>query len=493
MKKILTIFLCFCFVFFYGGCASSSALDKIAKDKTTYNMNLTFNEREHSLTGEQIIRYTNNTTSVLNNLCLHLYPNSFSKGAVNKPVSELNMDRAYPEGFSDGYIEIKKVLVNNKETTYEITGEDEDILDIKFKIPLQPTALHEIYIKYFVEIPNVLHRFGYSNNSVNLANFYPIACVYENGGYNISSYNSNGDPFYSDIASYNVSISYPSDYVIASTGNKKISVSGNTAKCSITAKAVRDFAFVLSKKFKVLTEMVNNTQLNYYYYSDENAQNSVQTCVKTLKTFNELFGDYPYPTLDIVETGFVYGGMEYPNIVYISDSLSSYEEYTYVIVHEIAHQWWYGLVGNNEFDYGWLDEGLAEYSCLLFYENNIEYGIEYGKLIKNALENYQLFIDVYSQVFKQVDTSMNRKLNEYQTEPEYTYTAYTKSMLMHDALRNILGTKLYIKCLKNYFEEYKFCNVIPQNMIDSFSKTANRDLNNFFNSWIDGNVVFSVK
>ena len=492
MKKYIIFISCFLISICLFGCFKTTDLEKIAKNKTSYNMNLTFDEKEHTLTGEQTVSFVNNTNQVLKNVCFHLYPNSFSSGAVNKPVSELNTLKAYPNGFSEGYIEIKKVLVNNKETTYEIIGEDEDILDVNFKIPLQPTALHEIYIKYVVEIPNVLHRFGYTDNSVNLANFYPIVCVYENNGYVTSPYNFNGDPFYSEIASYDVSISYPKNYTIASTGTKNISTSGISNKCKMQANAVRDFAIVLSKKFNVISQMVNNTQVSYYYYGDENAQQSLDTCVKSFKTFNNLFGKYPYSTLDIVETGFVYGGMEYPNIVFISDNLSSYEDYTYVIVHEIAHQWWYGLVGNNEYNYGWLDEGLAEYSCLLFYENNEDYNIDYNVLVSNALANYELFLDVYNQVFSKVDTSMNRSLDMFATEPEYTYTAYTKAMLMHDALRNILSTTTYLNCLKNYFNEFKFKNVTPLDMINSFSKTSNRDLTNFFNSWINGDVVFST-
>ena len=449
-KNFIIIFVLssICLTFF--GCFNKSDLELIAKDKSQYNMQLTYNDIEHTLSAEQTVRYVNNTGKVLTNLCFHLYPNFFSSGATNKPVSSLDIQKAYPNGFSEGNVTIKKVLVNNKNANYEIAGEDQNILDIKFNIALQPTALHEIYIKYVVGIPNVLHRFGYSDVATNLANFYPIACVFENGEFNTSPYSINGDPFYSDISNYNVSITYPKEYVIASTGNKTIKESNNNHTCEIKAIAVRDFAMVLSKNFQMKTEEVNNVKVNYYYHSDIQPDNSLTTCVKSLQTYNQLFGNYPYQSLDVVETGFLYGGMEYPNLVYISDSLETYEDYTYVIVHEIAHQWWYGVVGNDEFAYGWLDEGLTEYSCMLFYENNPEYNIDYTKLIANALSNYQLFLDVYNQVFNKVETTMNRNLNQFNTQPEYVYTAYTKAMLLHDALRNILGTKTYLKCLINF-------------------------------------------
>lgn len=483
---IISMFFCFC------ACFKTTDLDKICKNKNEYKLSLTYNETEHTLSGEQIVRYVNNTGKVLTNACFHLYANNFSKGAVNKPVSENNISKAYPNGFSEGHIEIKKVLVNNKNANFELTGDDENILDVKFNVALQPTALHEIYIKFVVAVPNVLHRLGYTDNSVNLANFYPVACVYENNNFVTDAYNSNGDPFYSDIAKYDVEIKYPLNYEIACTGVKKISSDNNNKICKSSAKAVRDFAIVLSKNFKVVSEEIDGINVNYFYYSDKKPEESLKTCVNSIETFNNLFGKYPYESLDVVETGFLHGGMEYPNLVMISDKLDSYEDYTYVIVHEIAHQWWYGLVGNNQYQYGWLDEGLAEYSCMLFYENNSEYGKDYQTLIQNALNNYQLFLDVYREVYGKVETTMNRKLNEFPTEPEYSYTAYTKAMLMQDALRNVLGTKTYLKCLRDYFEQYKFLTVTPENLVSAFSESCNKDLTSFFNAWINGEVVFSA-
>ena len=145
---------------------------------------------------------------------------------------------------------------------------------------------------------------------------------------------------------------------------------------------MRDFAAVLSKKFEVKKEKVGATEVAYYYYDDEQADASFNTAVKALKTFNEMIGKYPYKTLSVVKTNFVHGGMEYPNLVYISENLNNYEDYTNVIVHEIAHQWWYGVVGNNAYANGWMDEGLTEYTTALFYEFNKEYNIKKDDVIK---------------------------------------------------------------------------------------------------------------
>ena len=246
---------------------------------------------------------------------------------------------------------------------------------------------------------------------------------------------------------------------------------------------------MLSTKFNKLSEKVGNTIVNYYYYNDTNQDESLKTSCLALSSFNDMFGEYPYKVLNVVESNFVHGGMEFPELVLISDDLDTYEDYTETIVHEIAHQWWYGLVGNNEFDSGYLDEGLAEMSTALFYDANPSYNITYETTIENAESSYSLFIDVYTDVFGSVDTTMNRKLNEYRTEPEYVYMAYVKGVLMYDNLRQILGEKKFLKALKNYYETNKGTNVKLDDMIKCFNKTAKTDLSGFFDSWVNGKVV----
>ena len=181
--------------------------------------------------------------------------------------------------------------------------------------------------------------------------------------------------------------------------------------------------------------------------------------------------------------------MEYPNLVFISDSVENQSDYINVIVHEIAHQWWYGIVGNNEYNYGWLDEGLTEYSTLLFYEENPEYNVDTKELIKTTTNSYVTFVEVYEKVFGSVDSSMNRKLNEYNNESEYVYISYVKGMLIFDSLREILGRDKFYKGLQVYFEDNKFKIATPDNLIAAFEKASHTSLKDFFSSWIDGKVT----
>ena len=476
------------------GCTNKNFVANFSKDVNIYNIDIAVDEVNHTASVKQSTNYINKTDTSLDNVCFHLYADVFKKGVANKPVSVLYESKAYPNGESFGGIEISSVKIDDKQAVVEYEGTDKTILKVNLEQEIFPKDRVTICFEYTLTLPNVNHRFGYGNNTINLANFYPIACVFENGNFNKSEYHYNGDPFYSDISNYNVTISNYETFALASTGNVLESkIVDHKSITKIQALAVRDFAFVLSDKFSTKQTKVGNTTINYYYYNDKSPEKSLQTAVDSLNTFNSLIGNYPYQTLSVVESNFVHGGMEYPNLVLISDCLEKYEDYQNTIIHEIAHQWWYGMVGNNEYNYGWLDEGLTEYTTALFYEKNPSYSLTYDEIINNANSSYCMFVEVYSDIFGEVDTTMNRDLSQFKTEPEYIYISYVKGVLLFDSLREVLGSKTFFKCLKKYFEIYKGQNVSPSEMISSFETTSLRNLENFFNSWIEGKVVIVPK
>jgi aminopeptidase N len=181
--------------------------------------------------------------------------------------------------------------------------------------------------------------------------------------------------------------------------------------------------------------------------------------------------------------------MEYPNLVYISDAISNVQDYQNTIIHETAHQWWYGVVGNSAYHYGWLDEGLTEYATLLFYEQNPSYNVDIKESIKASTNSYVLFVEIYSEYIDNLDTSLDRNISEYATEPEYVYMAYVKGMLLFDNLRETIGDKKFFEGIKYYYTQNLFDNVTPEIMIENFSKCSGTNLTSFFDSWIKGKVV----
>lgn len=483
MKKCLLAFLIlFFFPIFLSSCGQN-------KDISSYSMHIVFDDETKSLCVRQSVNYINTSDNAFESIKFHLYPNAFREDAKRSPVSIANKSVAYPNGESFGNIEISSVCVDGESCEFQIAGEDDNILIVPLKTLLYPDEKVDIAMQYNVSLPNINHRFGYGEETVNLANFYPIACVYdENRGYMEKLYTASGDPFYSDIANYEVKIEYNKSYMLASTGTNQTTVTKDDKITICKANRVRDFAIVLSKNFQLLSQRVGNVEMEYYFTDDQNAKSSLDLSCKALSFFSESFGQYPYAKLSVVQNDFLYGGMEYPNLVMISNQLDEEEKY-YVIVHEIAHQWWYGIVGNNEYDEAWVDESMTEYSTALFFENHDEYGFDYDTIVTKANDSFKFFFDVYKSILNEVDTSMDRSLYEFATEPEYFHCIYTQGIIMFDSLREIVGEKKIYKCFRDYFDRYAFSKARGVDLIFSFSKTCMTNLESFFESYLKGKVV----
>lgn len=459
---------------------------------TNYSIQLSYNEETCVLSGNEKVEYVNNYDNMFQSLYFHLYPNAFREGAKNGVVSANNVNDAYPNGYSYGKIEILGVVYENGDNAiFEICGEDRNILFVKLLEDLYPEESVVLNITFETTLANINHRLGYGENTINLGNFYPIACVYESGkGFSQSLYHSNGDPFYSECANYDVELECSSTFQVASTGAlKDFSIVENKSYSKISAEKVRDFCLVLSKKFAKVERVHQDVKVNYYgYENDANLQECLNISVDALKTFENLYGKYPYSQISIVKSNFVHGGMEYPNIVLISDKIYNQSDINYVIVHEIAHQWWYGLVGNDEYNHAWMDEGLAEYSTLLFYRENQTYGEDFAELTSSAIERYKLFEEVYNRVVGHVDGRMERPLCDFATEPEYVECTYTKGVIMFNSLREIVGEKKFISTLRNYFKEFIYKNASPPDLIACFVSSCGKNVEGFFDSWLNGRV-----
>ena len=244
---------------------------------------------------------------------------------------------------------------------------------------------------------------------------------------------------------------------------------------------------VLSKEFESVVDTETGVEITYYFYDDSQPAKSIEYAKKSIKLFTEKFGEYPYSTYSVVQTEFIQGGMEFPALVMISDNLEQ-NAYGEVIVHETAHQWWMSAVGNNEVEHAFLDEGLAEYSVVLFYENYPEYNLSRKQLIESSEKTYKVFCSVYDKIVGKTNTVMLRPLGEFSSEYEYVNMAYIKPCIMFDYLRQSVGDKGFFEALKRYYDNYKFKNATPDDLIASFVKTG-KDTESFFYSFFNGKVI----
>lgn len=484
MKKtvlFLAILLSFVSVFGLTGCKNGKS------DRTTYTIDCALTG--HELTATERVNFYNSTDTALTEIKFNLFGNAFRKDAKYNPISAQYTSRAYPNGLSYGDMDIKKVTCGDTDLRYSVCGEDQNVLSVELMQELFPDERVEMVIEYTLNLANVVARTGYNDHTINLANFYPIVCAYDDAqGFYECLYYANGDPFYSDCADYTVNLTANSEYNVAASG-KLISrtENGKTSQSCYQITNARSFALVLSKEFESVTKTVGETEIIYYFYDDKTPDKSMDYAVKSMTLFEEKFGDYPYPTYSVVQTEFIQGGMEFPGLVMISDNLEP-EAYGEVIVHETAHQWWQSVVGNNEIEHAFLDEGLAEYSVITFYENYPEYNMTREQLVASSEKTYKVFCSVYDKVHGKVNTVMNRDLGEFTSEYEYVNMAYIKPCIMFDYLRQTVGEETFFKGLKNYYKEYKFKNATPDDLVGVYEKLG-ADSNGFFDSFFEGKVI----
>lgn len=484
MKKIGLVLSCVLFVVTafasLGGCAGENA------KRTVYTIECELDG--NTLNGEERVDFYNFTENAISELKFNLFGNAFREGAEYSAISPQYTAQAYPEGINYGDIQINSVECEGEDVNFTVGGVDKNILIVPLEREVFPEERILVDIEFTLSLARVVARTGINANTVNLANFYPILCGIDKDGFYECVYYTSGDPFFSDCADYNVTFTCDSNYVVASSG-KLVSSCEEDGKTSrnYQIQSARSFAFVLSPKFESITDGSTGTEITYYYYDDKNPLSSMEYAVKSLKFFSETYGEYPYPTYAVVQTEFVQGGMEYPALVMISDSLEE-AAYGEVIVHETAHQWWQTAVGNNEIEYGFLDEGLAEYSVVAFYERYSEYGMKRENMVLSAEHTYKVFCSVSDKIFGKVNTVMLRSLKDFSSEYEYVNMAYIKPCIMYEYLRKTTGDEAFFKGLRRYYENYKFKNATPDDLVGAFEKVG-ADANGFFESFFNGKVI----
>ncbi|WP_202709388.1 M1 family metallopeptidase [Sporosalibacterium faouarense] len=450
-----------------------------------YDISLEFNPDSKTYTAEQKIRYINNEDVSLEEIYFHLYPNTFRKKET-APFLFDSFESAFPNGFDSGYIDISEVSINQESiTNFETSGTGETILKIPLISNLEPKKSVEISMKYTVKLPSAQDRFGYGQNTFNFGNWYPIAAVYDDEGWNLDPYYSIGDPFYSDTSNYNVTIKAPKDIKIASSGNiTSEKVQGDSKIWNIEAKLMRDFAWVASKDFKVIEKDVDGTLVQVYVLKDNESINNyaAEAAFNSIEIFNRVFGKYPYGQYSVVATSFP-SGMEYPGIVFIGEKYynNTYKGYLEtVIVHETGHQWWYSLVGNDEVDEAWLDESITSYSEVIYADE--KYGDDTAETYyKSSTENS------YNSIANSLtDKVVLKKLSEFTNWDDYGALAYNRGAMFIHEIEERYGEETLYRILNEYYNKYKFLNATTDDFVEVCEEITGQDFEPLVDEFLYG-------
>lgn len=451
---------------------------------SSYNIVMEYLPETRQLTAQMSFTYVNDTENALDHLKFELWANAYREGARFSPVSELYEPTAYYKGKSYGGMEIQAV---EGAADWSVCGEDENILSVALNSAVYPEESVEIKIGYTVTLAEINHRLGAGENTVNLASFYPALCYYGETGFQEYLYSAYGDPFVSECANFDVTLTVPEEYTAVYGGSGECVAENGKKTYHVISENVRDSAFVLGKSFECAQTTACGIPVEYYYYGDAAPELTLSTAADSLTYFSETFGGYEYPRYVVVETDFPYGGMEYTGLSMISSSLRT-AEIPVVVAHETAHQWWYAMVGSNQFECAWQDEGLAEYSTALFLEAYPNYGGSYRAVVDSCIDAYRAYFAIYSQVSDKADTSMNRPLTSYSGDYEYRNLAYDKGVILFDSVRDAVGDRKFFSALSNYFEKNKGCVADYGDLVSCFNGVGSK-AEGIFESFTQGHCV----
>ena len=441
-------------------------LDKL-EGTTVYHMDITFSPDMQQVQGAEDILYTNQEDVPLNEIYLRLFPN-----------------------LAGGSTIIEYVTVNDKlvEPVYEL---EDSALRLDLEQPLEPGGQVTIFIEFVVEIPNTdggnYGTFAYQDDILAMAHFYPMIAVYDDEGWNVEIAPSIGDVVYADSSLYLVRVTAPREQVIVTSGvDIKQDKFGEHQSIIIAAGPMRDFYLAASDRFERTSTIVGETTINSYAPPEFEAGSelALQFAADAIESFNQHFGVYPFTEFDLlpIHTGAL--GIEYPGITAILIDLydpdirfgntPSKVWLESTVVHEVAHQWFYSVIGNDQIDEPWLDEALAQFATYLYYVD------VYG--VSGANGFYQSLEGRWNRV-ERAQIPIGMPVRDYSPQ-EYGAIVYGRGPLFIEALSQALGPEVFAAFIKDYYETYQWQIATGPEFQALAEQHCDCDLSELFAEWV---------
>ncbi|MHB1127664.1 MAG: M1 family metallopeptidase [Bacillota bacterium] len=368
---------------------------------------------------------------------------------------------------------IGNILLQNSNvirvTRTEINGQDSKIIQeprrvvVPLKYSLLPGEEITAELHFQTVIPKGPGRLGSKDGVYSLTAWYPVLAPVEQGQWANLPWDYDytyGDPYYTGSAYYEGSVKLPASMQVLAGIVLKETSQGRWKTWSFAGEQpLREFAMVFSESFRYQREIIDGINV-IYAFTGSPKKEVLPAAIRSLRLFNGLLGSYPYEQLALVETPLSgLSGMEYPGLILLRED-GGYAEYT--VSHEVAHQWWYGLVGNNQIKEPWIDESLANYAALL-----------YLRKYKPA-EYLQRFVGYEDRVFGQ-RMQMNRELGEYRTAEEYREAVYVKGALFWEHLGNLIGEEKLMEVLRWIQGEYRHREINTEILLNAVEEKTDID------------------
>lgn len=420
--------------------------------RTQYTMYALLDYYGHQLGTDETIRYTNQTGVPLDELVLAAEPN-------------------LRDGFS-----IENIMLDNSPLNYDLDGHR---LTVHLPQTLAPGAEVTLTMRFRIDLPAKVKDkpYGFDVDQVNLTDWYPFIVPYNNG-WILHDPSVLGEYLVYDSADFEVNIkTTQSGVVIATSGVEESTAEDGWTRYHING--ARSFAFSASDQFQFVDAVAGGAQIRSYYYPGYENQGAaiLNAAVREIGLFEVKFGAFPYGSLSIVQAD-LNDGQEYDGLVFLATKF--YNEYNdsarsnlvAIGVHEIAHQWWFGLVGNDQAMEPWLDEALAVYSEAIFYQY----------IYPNSYDWWWNFRVNYFGPSGWVDT------NVYQnpTFRAYVNASYLNGANFLEALNYRMGDDDFYRFLQDYVSRYGRGRATTYDFFAVARQNTTADISDLINAYFAG-------
>ena len=480
-----------------------------------YYIDVRLEPETRTLTGHQVLSWTNPTETPAEELQFHLYLNAFESDRTTFMRESGGVMRGQEIG-EDGWGSIKVERLGPTEVPSDMEGSadwtdriefiqpddenehDRTVFRLPLPKPVPPGETIFLEIDFTALLPTPpFARTGALEEYFFAGQWFPKIGVFEEGGWNCHQFHANSE-FFADFGVYDVSITLPKEFIVGATGQRvehKDNPDG-TATHRYLAEDVHDFAWTASPEFVEFTGEVQDVEIRALVQPDHAYQGErhLEAAKVAVAYFQDHYGDYPYPNLTVVDPrrgAGGSGGMEYPTLITAGTFYGLPEGVRLlelVIIHEFGHNFWYHLVASNEFEEPWLDEGINTYTHGRIMAD--AYGptgdaIDFLGLEVNAVDA----CPCRSYIFDSKADPVRRKAWEFVDGSSYGTNSYQKPALILETLRNAIGPETMKEVLRTYVERWRFKHPKTRDFIEVLNDVTGEDWSWYLDQALDTNAV----
>jgi hypothetical protein len=518
---IISRSLTIAFVFVLSGTVASGQAP-LSPRNASYTIDARLDAAARVITGSGELRWRNDAPIPARELRFHLYWNAWrdDRSTWMRDLALEGDFRLHGRPDRDrGSIDIDSISVHGSTLTSRLrfiapddgNAHDRTVAAIPLDRAVAPGETISVQLKWRSRVPRPYSRTGAIADYYFIAHWFPKIGVLEPNGWNAHQFHS-ATEFFADFGVYDVRLTVPTGWIVGATGREKARRDNGDGSTThhYYQEDVHDFAWTTSPDFverRARFEQAGLPPVDMRLLLQPEHLNQEKrhfdATRAALRYYGEWYGAYPYGHVTIVDPAWQSrsGGMEYPTFFTGGTRWLAPEGTTEpddVVVHEMGHQWWYGIVATNEFEHAWMDEGLNQFSesRVLATADPDRHPVErfFGDFVPWVYRDIRLSREVdlnYLHAFRSHAEGDVQALPTYRQFPsEAGYLTYFKTALWMNTLERHLGWPILQRTLLAYFTRWGFKHPKPEDFFATADEFAGQDLRWYFDQVHRGSNTF---